>query len=107
MFEVTEKATEKVKEFFKSRDGISPLRVFVAGAGCSGPQLGMALDEPGENDETFEADGFMVLGQPALKLIKDIMEMGGKVDKLGVEILLDGHRLYEVQKIVLEFGDLV
>jgi len=33
MFEVTEKATEKVREFFESRDKVSPLRVFVAGAG--------------------------------------------------------------------------
>jgi hypothetical protein len=33
MLEVTEKATEKVKEFFKSRDTVSPLRIFVAGIG--------------------------------------------------------------------------
>ena len=35
------------------------------------------------------------------------MEMGGKVDKFRIEILLDGHGLYEVQEIVLELGDLV
>jgi Fe-S cluster assembly iron-binding protein IscA len=33
MFEVTENATAKVREFFKSRDSVSPLRIFVAGAG--------------------------------------------------------------------------
>ena len=33
MLEVTEKATEKVKDFFKSRDSVSPLRIFVAGIG--------------------------------------------------------------------------
>ncbi len=61
MFEVTEKATEMVKEFFKSRDVVSPLRIFIAGAGCSGPQLGMALDEANETDETFESGGFTFL----------------------------------------------
>ncbi len=33
MLEVTEKATEMVREFFKSRDQIQPLRIIVAGAG--------------------------------------------------------------------------
>jgi len=61
MFEVTEKASEMVKEFFKTRDGVSPLRIFIAGSSCSGPQLGMALDEPTENDESFETDGFTYL----------------------------------------------
>jgi iron-sulfur cluster assembly protein len=61
MFEVTEKATQMVQEFFKSRDAVSPLRIFIAGAGCSGPQLGMALDEATDNDETFEAGGFTFL----------------------------------------------
>jgi len=61
MFEVTDQATEKVKEFFKSRDAVSPLRIFIAGAGCSGPQLGMALDEANETDETFESGGYTFL----------------------------------------------
>jgi len=33
MIEVSEKATEMVREFFKSRDKIQPLRVVVAGVG--------------------------------------------------------------------------
>jgi len=33
MFEVSEKATEMVREFFKSRDKIQPLRIIVAGVG--------------------------------------------------------------------------
>jgi len=33
MFEVTDKATEMVREFFKSRDKVEPLRIFVAGIG--------------------------------------------------------------------------
>lgn len=33
MFEVSEKATEMVKEFFSTRDTVSPLRIIVAGVG--------------------------------------------------------------------------
>jgi len=33
MLEVSEKATEMVREFFKSRDKVQPLRIIVAGVG--------------------------------------------------------------------------
>ncbi len=33
MLEVSEKATEMVREFFKSRDKVQPLRIVVAGVG--------------------------------------------------------------------------
>ena len=33
MFEVTDKASEKVTEFFKSRDKVEPLRIFISGIG--------------------------------------------------------------------------
>jgi len=33
MVQVTAKATEMIKEFFKTREKIEPLRIFVAGIG--------------------------------------------------------------------------
>lgn len=33
MFNVTEKASEKVGEFFKAREKVEPLRIFIAGIG--------------------------------------------------------------------------
>lgn len=57
MFKVTEKASEMLKEFFKTRDKVEPLRIHVAGMSCSGPQMGIALDELNENDSVFELDG--------------------------------------------------
>ncbi len=33
MFQVTDKASEKVKEFFKTRDKVEPLRIFISGIG--------------------------------------------------------------------------
>lgn len=66
MLEVTDKATEMVKDFFKTRDKVEPLRIFVAGMGCSGPQLGMALDEATENDESFDVGGHTFLVEKKL-----------------------------------------
>jgi len=58
MFRVTEKASEMIKEFFKTREKVEPLRIHVAGMSCGGPQMGMALDEFNDNDTVFELDGF-------------------------------------------------
>lgn len=33
MVQVTEKASEMVREFFKTRDKVEPLRIFIAGIG--------------------------------------------------------------------------
>lgn len=33
MFQVTDKAVDKVKEFFTSRDKVEPMRIFIAGIG--------------------------------------------------------------------------
>ena len=33
MFQITDKASEMVREFFKSREKIEPLRIFISGIG--------------------------------------------------------------------------
>jgi hypothetical protein len=33
MFQVTDKASEMVREFFKTRDKVEPLRIFISGIG--------------------------------------------------------------------------
>lgn len=33
MFEVTDKATEMVSNFFKNRERVEPLRIYIAGVG--------------------------------------------------------------------------
>jgi Fe-S cluster assembly iron-binding protein IscA len=33
MFQITDKAAEMVREFFKSREKIEPLRIFISGIG--------------------------------------------------------------------------
>jgi HesB-like selenoprotein len=56
MFTVTEKALEVIKDFIKEKNVASAVRITLS-MGCSGPALGMALDEPGNADEVFEEKG--------------------------------------------------
>ena len=54
MFEVTVKASEKIKEIFKDKEEIPSIRIVFSEGGWAGPSLGMALDEPGDKDEVFD-----------------------------------------------------
>lgn len=61
MLEVTEKANEMIKKFFEDKDEPSPIRIFLSQGGWSGPSLGMALDEPKDDDEIVKDNGFTYL----------------------------------------------
>ena len=61
MFQVTEKASEMITSFLKDKDEPSYVRVFLSQGGWSGPSLGMALDEPKDNDEIIEDNGIKYL----------------------------------------------
>lgn len=55
MLQVTEKANEMITGFLKDREEPSYVRIFLSQGGCcSGPSLGMALDEPKVNDEIIK-----------------------------------------------------
>ncbi len=66
MLEVTETAITNVKEYLHQENIESPVRIFMMSAGCSGPGLGLALDEAKENDLTFEQDGVNFLVEKGL-----------------------------------------
>lgn len=57
MFEVSEKASEMLTEFFKNRVEKPNVRVFLNDCGCAGASLGMTLDEPVEGDEVYTNNG--------------------------------------------------
>lgn len=61
MLTVTEKAKEKITDFLKAQKEQSYIRLFFSEGGCSGPSLGMALDEPSENDEIIKDNGVTYL----------------------------------------------
>ncbi len=54
MLEVTELATAKLAEYIEQNNIDSPIRVATVN-GCSGPALGLAIDEQKENDATVQA----------------------------------------------------
>ena len=57
MFEVTEKASEMIKDFLKDREEFPPIRLMMSQGGWSGPSLGLALDELKDGDEAFDDRG--------------------------------------------------
>ena len=57
MFEVTEEASEAIKDLLKGSEKIPSIRVILAEGGWAGPSLGLALDEPREKDEVFDDRG--------------------------------------------------
>lgn len=61
MLTVTEKANEKITDFLKAQKDPSYIRLFLSEGGCSGPSIGMALDEPSENDEIIKDNGVTYL----------------------------------------------
>lgn len=61
MFQVTEKAGKMIKTFLADHEEIPSIRIVLHSGGWGGPSLGMALDGPRENDETFNDGGITYL----------------------------------------------
>lgn len=57
MFTVTESALTELAAFF-TENPKSGIRLYLAPGGCSGPRIGLALDEPNELDHVEEAEGY-------------------------------------------------
>ena len=65
MFEVTESAQEKIKEFFQDKE-VRPIRLFLNSMGWGGPSLALGLDDPTEQDEVFDVNGFQFVANKEL-----------------------------------------
>lgn len=57
MLSVSENAVKELNEFFSDKEK-SPIRIYLAPGGCSGPRLALALDAPGDADQTFDEAGY-------------------------------------------------
>ena len=66
MFEVSEEASEKIKQFLERSEGVKPIRILMTEGGWKGPHLVMALDEQKENDEVFTDRGVTFLVEKVL-----------------------------------------
>lgn len=66
MLTVTDKASEVIKDFLKDKKPDASIRVLL-NMGCSGPSLGMALDE-----NRSEADEVISVGSTTFVIEKDL-----------------------------------
>jgi Fe-S cluster assembly iron-binding protein IscA len=66
VFEVTEEASDKIKQFLEGREGLQTIRVLMTEGGWRGPYLVMALDEQKEDDEVFTERGVTSVIEKAL-----------------------------------------
>ncbi len=57
MFTVTDNARRELDAFFANREK-TPIRLYMAPGGCSGPRLSLALDEICDDDVSQEAFGY-------------------------------------------------
>ena len=65
-FNVTDLAVDKLKEYMEQNKIDSALRIALMQGGWAGPSLGLALDEPKENDKVFENDSLKFLVEDSL-----------------------------------------
>lgn len=72
MITVSESAVKELDEFFTDKEK-SPIRVYLAPGGCSGPRLALALDKPGDGD-AVEAQGSYTFC-----VAKDLFETTGDI----------------------------
>lgn len=66
MLDVSDLANVKLNEYMKSNNLSSSLRVAVMQGGCSGPALGLALDEVKDTDESFVKEDLTFLVEKGL-----------------------------------------
>ena len=83
MFEVTDMAVSKLKEYLEQNNIDSAVRVALMQGGWAGPSLGLALDEPKDNDQTFDNDELKFL------VDNELMQNCGDIK---VDFTDDGHR---------------
>ena len=57
--QITDSAKTFIQEIMKQHD-LKGIRLFMAGVGWSGPKMGLALEEPSENDVVETINGIQV-----------------------------------------------
>lgn len=57
MFELTESACKELDAYFDGKEK-SPIRIYLAPGGCSGPRLALALDDATDADKVFDEQGY-------------------------------------------------
>lgn len=80
MLELSDPACRELDAFFDEKEK-SPIRIYLAPGGCSGPRLSLALDNPTDADQVLEVKGYSFcinkeLLQTAKSVSVDFSDMG-------------------------------
>lgn len=72
MLTVSDTAIKELDEYFTDREK-SPIRIYLAPGGCSGPRLALALDTPSDADQVFdESNHSFVINKELYSMTGDI-----------------------------------
>lgn len=66
MFDVSQEASEKIKQFLEGREGVVSIRMLMDEGGWKGPHLIMALDAQKSDDAVFTDRGVTFLVEKSL-----------------------------------------
>lgn len=72
MFTLTDDARKSLDAHFEDKE-IASIRIYLAPGGCSGPHLGLALDEPSDDDAVLSADPYTFC------IHKDLLDKTGAI----------------------------
>ncbi len=73
MFQISDKASEVMKEYFKDRKEAPSVRIVLNEGGWAGPALGMVLDGPLEEDEVINKNGnTFIINKELLKQVQPV-----------------------------------
>lgn len=70
MVHITDRAKEKIQEILNQNRG-KYVRLFIQGMHCGGPTMGLALDEPKENEQPVDVTGIDVLIEDFVRPLAD------------------------------------
>lgn len=106
MFEISEEALGKAKQFLEGREGPQTVRILLNEGGWKGPYLVMALDEQKETDEVFKFEGVKFLVEKALfERVKPI-NIGYTHSTLGAGYTIESQLLKGMKDVSVECHDI-
>lgn len=83
MLEVTESALGNVKDYLSQQKLESAVRITMRSGGCSGPSLGLSIDDVKESDHVFDHDGVSFLVDKELSVLCGAIKVDFIVDTSG------------------------
>lgn len=86
---ITEKAKSRLQVIFEEK-GVEGIRFYSMGSGCCGPQLGISIDNPAENDIIEEVNGIKVAIDKEVKDALDGLTLDNDETSDGSQFVLLG-----------------